>query len=97
MRCSHCGEEIASTIVGVKMLMCPECGGDLVQLDLVFSQEELELFNAVIDKAIEDTKFRQKLLKDIRGILTEAGIREESIDKLFERVPTEHPLILFLT
>jgi hypothetical protein len=95
MRCKHCGEEIGGPIVGTKLLMCPECGGDLVQLDLIFSQKELEIFNAVIDKAIEDAKFRQRLLEDVRGILTEAGIEEESIDELLERVPVEHIPNLF--
>ncbi len=92
MRCSHCNEEIGGPIVGTKMLMCPECGGALVQLDLLFGQEELEIFNAVVDKAIEDVKFRQGLFEDVRGILTEAGIEEESVDRLLEKMPDlEHP------
>lgn len=84
MKCPHCHENIGGPIVGPKRLKCPECGEDLVQLDLIFKQEELTVFNDIIDRAMHEPEAYEALRQDPRGVLEEAGISQETISRLMK-------------
>jgi hypothetical protein len=64
--------------------MCPKCEGSLVELEQVFTGEELEKFYGIIEQAIEDPEYCQELLQAPERKLEEAGISPDTISYLQE-------------
>jgi hypothetical protein len=84
MKCPYCQQEIGGPIVGPKQLSCPKCGESLVQLDLIFKEEELGAFNTVVDQAMHDPDFYGELRQDPFGVLEANGISRETSSQVVE-------------
>lgn len=81
MRCPHCEQDVRGPRVGFK-LTCPECDAVLIELERELTEEEIKALEEIINLAIEDPEFRERLLERPTQELRKRGIDRATLDYL---------------